>query len=1229
MRMMRTLLAPIVEIRPDEVRTALLMFGYSLSAMTAYNIVHPVTRSAFIADLGAANLPYALLVSGLLVGVTMQAYGWLVARLPPRWALAQMLAALAGSLLVFWVLFRTEAQWVSAGFYLFGQIFGTLLLSQFWTLANEIYNPRQARRLFGFIGGGASLGGMVGSGLAAVAAPSASTGGLLLMSALALTATVLIVIAIARGERAEKVVAEGEEDRAAGWTDAWRLIRDSPDLRHIVLLVGFAAGGAIILDQQLNMAAEEFRGGDENSITAFLASVRFVLSVVALVIQVFLVKQIYRLLGVGIALLILPVSLGLTASIVLLSGALWAPALASIVDRSIRYTVDRTTREFFFLPLPPTLRRRVKAFVDVTVDRAARGFAAALVLLLIKPWGLSLSWPHLSVGALILAAAWLVMAVRAKRRYIQSVRQGFDAQTLEPDDGGVHVADLTTIETLLEELAHPDERRVLYAIDVLESLDRRNLVTPLLLHHESAAVRARAVAAMGGHHPAVARRWKDLIQRLVDDPDPEVRARAIATLASIEDRDAVQVARGLLASSTPRVAASAAVVLAGSSNPSDRASAEETLTALIEDGGDDAADVRRDVAAAIQQIGSQRCRHLLIPLLQDPNPEVAGAAMRSVRALHPLDDLFVPTLISLLGDRRLKSAAREALASYGEAVLDRLGHALGNPGEDTWVRRHIPATMAQIPCQKTVDLLVSVLDDRDRFLRYKAVAALETVYRRQEQMRFPTAPLEMLLLRDARVYFEYWILEHDVFDRGGMPRGALLARILTEKRSRAVTRAYRLLGLLYPWRDVLAARWAIEQGSDQQRAGAIEYLDNVLSPALRQIVVPMLEEMPTDTKVQRGHRILGTHPRSVEDSLLALINDGDEVVAAAAIELVRQQRSWNLTHDIEHVLAHRDARDWLVFEAASWTLAATRLTPDQQRVRWLEPIPSIVLADRLRTLPMFRSVQIEELCRLLASGQQIRHEDGDVLHEEGRVPDGFHLLLDGRVTVASRGAPSHAREAPDIAGFEDVLQERPSQARVTAAGPVVTLEISRDDLLTVLMGNTELVRGLFHTIALSAATDRTPSVVRGTAIDASDAAGGTLTLVQRALALQHVSLLSDVPSEELTQLASIAEPIPLEAGAQLFSDTDPLVVCVILSGELALTTTAGTVLDRAGPGDAVGLFDALAGPAVTRREREPSRLVVTSAGAALRLDREDLFDLIAHRPVLLQRLFGALFSIAA
>ena len=69
------------------------------------------------------------------------------------------------------------------------------------------------------------------------------------------------------------------------------------------------------------------------------------------------------------------------------------------------------------------------------------------------------------------------------------------------------------------------------------------------------------------------------------------------------------------------------------------------------------------------------------------------------------------------------------LVGYGEPVVDALAHFMRDPDEDVWVRRHIPATLALIPGQKTVDVLTAALADRDGFLRYKAVSALERLRR--------------------------------------------------------------------------------------------------------------------------------------------------------------------------------------------------------------------------------------------------------------------------------------------------------------------------------------------------------------------------------------------------------------------------------------------------------------------------------------------------------------------
>ena len=78
------MLGRVVSLREDEVTVALLMFAYSFLAMTAHNILRPVTGSTFIDQLGAENQPFVLLAVGLFSGVLMHWYGNAVRRLPPR-----------------------------------------------------------------------------------------------------------------------------------------------------------------------------------------------------------------------------------------------------------------------------------------------------------------------------------------------------------------------------------------------------------------------------------------------------------------------------------------------------------------------------------------------------------------------------------------------------------------------------------------------------------------------------------------------------------------------------------------------------------------------------------------------------------------------------------------------------------------------------------------------------------------------------------------------------------------------------------------------------------------------------------------------------------------------------------------------------------------------------------------------------------------------------------------
>jgi hypothetical protein len=199
---------------------------------------------------------------------------------------------------------------------------------------------------------------------------------------------------------------------------------------------------------------------------------------------------------------------------------------------------------------------------------------------------------------------------------------------------------------------------------------------------------------------------------------------------------------------------------------------------------------------------------------------VARTAIRSARMLGPVDVLFVPALVARLGHRVLKPAARDALVSYGDDVCGLLAHVLNDPGEHKWVRRHVPGTLARITTQRSMDVLVDALADRDRFLRYKVLTAIERLRRSHPGLVVNRERIEARLLEETARYHDYLTLRfnlvvHDV------ERGSLLERVLDDKLERAVDRIYRLLGVVHSWSDVAAARRALAHGDSRARAAAL------------------------------------------------------------------------------------------------------------------------------------------------------------------------------------------------------------------------------------------------------------------------------------------------------------------------------------------------------------------------------------------------------------------------
>jgi ATP/ADP translocase/CRP-like cAMP-binding protein/HEAT repeat protein len=1212
----KRLLGRVVSVREDEATVAVLMFAYSFLAMTAHNILEPVVKGKFIYGAGSQNLPWVVLASSVVIAVVMHLYSGAVRRMPRQHVVPLTQSALIAMLVVFWALLRTDAVWVMWALYLFSQMFGILLISQFWTLANDVYNARQAKRLFGLIGGGACLGGALGNLITLVTGKAGDY-------RLLITAAILVVcVAIVRRILRRPNVGQGaefEEELGVGGREAFQLLAQSRQLRVLAAMVGLAVIGGAVVNQQLAMAAEAFRV-DEDAITSLLAQVGAYLSLAGFFVQVGLTSRIHRSWGITAALMLLPLGLGATAMIILLTGSLRAVAGARVLDGTLRYSLDKTTREMLFLPVPAGLRFRAKPFIDVTMEKFGKAFAAMVLLVLIRPWGMGLDWQSLSHASLVVTAVWIAVALMAWREYLRAFRASIGARTIAPGTIRTDV-DPVTIETLVEELSHPDELAVLYAIDMLEAIDKRHLVTPLLLQHQSPRVRARALRALALSRAQDASLWLPVVPRMVQDEDVDVRAAALRALAELEHEDAAVLMRRHLADAEPRVVVTSVITLANSGRPDDVMAAEVALRRLISDSRESAAAGRGEAATALAHIDEPRFRALLIPLLYDRDSTVVQNAIRSARAMGASDGLFLPGLLSLLGHRALKAPAREALVGYGEPIIGALAHALRDQREHVWIRRHIPATLAQLGTQRSMDALVAALDDPDGFLRYKAIAAIEKLRRDHPAIVCPQPVLESQVVKESSRYYNGLTLQHNLLRHAVDADDSLVARALQDKLHRTIDRIFRLLGLLYHADDVAAARYTIEQGETRRRAAAVEYLDNLLGGVVRKRVMPILDDSPIGDKVRYANLVLKSRPRDLEDTLAQLVHEDDPVVAAAAIHFVGQRGVWGLTDDLEYAASHRsDVR--VVREAVSWALAlrpgsgqTARRDAGADNAAATTSLPIVELADRVRVIPLFASLSVDELFRIAQAGEEIRHPSGHELCHRGTPAADVLFLLEGGARTVDGLAAHSPIVPPAVIGFEDVLQGTPLRSTVRAIEPTVCFRIAADDFMTMVSDNVLLAQSLF---GLLLANDR-PRVpfAPPPRLLADHAAPGAVTA---ARLLQQDPLLSRASAAQLLALTAVAPEVPLKSGDVLFDVGTPPAVYQIVQGEVRLEHP-GAEAAVAPAGATIGVADTLAGTA------SGWRATVTTDGRALRLDRDELFSVLADHVDLMQGLFCGVIAL--
>ncbi len=895
----------LLRLQRGDLPRGLLLFAHLFLVICAY-LVGQVARDAlFLGRFSAALLPFADMSLFLCVAVVVALY----VRAGRRLSLDRLIS---GSLLVFGtvslllalVAHRSPPTWLYPAVYIWVGVLGVLAPAQVWTLANYVLTPREARRLFGFVGAGATAGATAGGFVSSALARRFGAESLLGVMALCLLAATPIVGELWRTRPAALRHAGGPHPtEGVGLRASLRMVMDSAHLRAISAIVVLSSFVTAVASWQFRAIAQQALV-TKDAMAAFFGTFNGWVGVLCVATQLLFTASVLRRLGLGPVLFLLPV--------VLFSGSTWLLGFATLAaavllkgaDKVMRYSIDRPAMELLYLPLPPALKLPAKSFIDTVAWRAGDGLAGLAVMALATFGGLAPK--YLSLVTLPAIGVWLLLASRAHHRYVATLEESLQQHRMDAERATTSLYDRETTAVLATRLSAVDPKEILYALELLGSGGRQaSAAHPAvrgLLDHADAEVRRRALSLLS---EAADLSVLSRAEALLHDPDAEVRTEALLYLSRHTHVDPLS-RLGDLAGFPEYSVRSAVVAVLARLGDGRLEAAEPLFAAMVAEPGEPGRRTRLEAARLAERV-TLPFPEPLRRLLLDEDAEVARTALRAV-ARDAAG--FVDLLIGRLGEPALAGEVRDALVAAGEDAVEPLAQALADRRLPPATRRAVPDVLERIGGEAAALALADNLLDGDGALRLRILAALAAARDAHPDLVIDPRLLEAALGAEVLGHYRSYQVLGTIRVPG--PGQEPVERGLRAAMREELERVFRLLDLIHPRRDFRAAWLGLQSGNAVIHDQALDLLESLLRPATKALLVPLVDpEIPEPQRVRLAQRLVGAPVETAEQGIDALASTGDPWLRSCAAYAIG---SLGLIALVHHLEAWRDDPDPLLRE---------------------------------------------------------------------------------------------------------------------------------------------------------------------------------------------------------------------------------------------------------------------------------------------------------------------------
>ena len=928
-------------------------------------------------------------------------------------------------------------------FVMMGPLTALVLLS-FWGIFGRLFDLRQSKRIIG----GIDTGQLTGTILAFISVSLLSkfnviddSLNLIFISAVSVLGAIIFLLEISKLYDLNIVKKKSRQEVAE--TKFGKILKD----KYVILLSVFITVSVIVykfVDYSfLQVTPMQFP--DEQLRLTFLSVFNGGIMILSFLIQTFVNDRIIMNYGLKVSLLVLPTILMVFTFAAIITGSIFGYtqgaestfiyfflciSLSKLFATSVRDALENPAFKLFFLSLDLKVRFDIQAKVEGVINQFGNIVAGAILVILGLGYFTYIELIHYSFLLVFILIGMIYVVYKLYNQYRYSLKQ-----KLKNQKDSIHSTseDNENIAKMLEIQAdHDDPYTAILSLKVLEIIEPVLFESRLLnsLGHQSDLVREYVLRKIEKNKSIQA---VDEISNLIHhEHSEEIKKLALKVVRRMQESDKISLSQFQF------------FILVKSDNPVDREFAARFLRKYdLRDYG-----------------------HFITELLSDVDPKVRGAAL--ISASKQGNRAFWPNLIENLSLPPYSGAAFAALVDIGPPVLDVLENAFYKTDQQTNTLVQIAKIYGRIGGEKAVKYLWKKIDYPNKEVGSQALRSLSAC-------NFLAKDVEVIKLKS---YINKYIgfIAWNMAAIRELPKGTnwdLLKDSLKEENEANYDHLYLLLSLIYEKQSIQLVRENINSGTVDGVTFAIELLDVFVSEDIKNVLVPVLDDISPDEAIRRLQEHFPRETYSPQQLLLQIINRDYNFVnlwtKTCAIYNLGLLDEAQVSDDL---IANLFNSDSLIREMAAWAIYQIDPVAYEKHTQRItekvkKDLDEVIIPHNtgiifirstkfhrvqfLRKVKIFSHLPAMVLYNIAMKMTEVKIIKGGVIYDYGNIKDStLFILVRGKAESISEEGETTGFNETEIIGDLLMYENHTSVSKIMAISDCILCTINRETLYDLI-----------------------------------------------------------------------------------------------------------------------------------------------------------------------------------